>query len=342
MKQSKNILFTFDYELFLGTTSGIVQKCLIEPTHLILKILEKYNIQHAVFFVDTTYLLRLKRENNESCKKDYSLIVNQINKMVNSGHYVFPHIHPHWLDAVYNSEINQWHLNDYSKYRFHNVAAQEREEVFKESIYLLKSIISSPNYSPNGYRAGGWSIQPFIDFKDLFLEFNIKYEFSVVKGFKNISKAQYFDFSLCPQKSIYNFEDDPCVEKENGTFTEYTISSLIINTRLYWLSKVWNKYLWKTNQRSMGDGAGIVIKDKSSVKNKTDLLGAENREMVAIELLTKVKLTYYKKFLKKNDYMHFISHPKMFSNHNLKIVEAFLKFACKEYTLQTDFVTFKE
>ena len=94
-------------------------------------------------------------------------MVTQIQKIIAEGHYVFPHIHPHWLDAVPHQQKGQWSLTDYSKYRFHNISKQQQEELFDKSVKLLYEIILpvSPTYKINAYRAGGWSIQPFSDFR---------------------------------------------------------------------------------------------------------------------------------------------------------------------------------
>ena len=53
MKKEKHLLFTFDYELFLGERSGNVLDSVINPTQDILNLLEEYNIK-AIFFVDTS------------------------------------------------------------------------------------------------------------------------------------------------------------------------------------------------------------------------------------------------------------------------------------------------
>ena len=342
-KKTRKILFTFDYELFLGARSGTVANCMIKPTNNLIALFDNYKIRHAIFFVDTTYLLRLKSENSLACKKDLEAIISQLQMLVNKGHYIFPHIHPHWSDAIYNKELNQWSLNDYSKYRFHFITESQREELFDSSIKLLSDIIAPCNleYDINGYRAGGWCIQPFRDFKSLFLKYGIKHEFSVIKGFKNISEAQYFDFSEAPTENVYPFEEEVCLKNEKGNFRQYTISTIPINTRTYWLNKVWAKYLWKRGYRSIGDGSGLVIKSNDVLKGKSDLFGSGDREMVSVELLNSIKLWHYKGYLKQNDYMHFISHPKMLSQHNLKCFDKFLEFASKSFNLETDFRNFE-
>lgn len=342
-KKERNTLFTFDYELFLGPKSGSVKKCLLEPTDLLIGLFDKYAIKGAVFFVDTSYLIRLKEENNELCKRDFTLIQDQIRTLIKKGHYVFPHIHPHWIDAEYDTTINEWKLFNYSKYRFHNATPADRNILFEKSIKILGEIIKpeNENYPINGYRAGGWSIQPFEDFEPYFKKYGIQYEFSVVPGFKNLSDAQFFDFRGAPDKNIFKFESDPNKEKKEGNYTEYTISTLAVTKSMYWMGKVWGKYLWKTGQRSIGDGIGVAIKDESVVENRKEMIGSNTMEMISIELLTKVKLKHYKKFIRDNNYMHFISHPKMLSMHNIQSFDDFLRSAVSNYKLITDFAHFK-
>jgi len=70
MKKEKTLLFTFDYELFLGERSGDVIESVITPTQDVLNILDEYKIK-AIFFVDTTWLIKLKELSTiyPACKK---------------------------------------------------------------------------------------------------------------------------------------------------------------------------------------------------------------------------------------------------------------------------------
>ena len=131
----KNLLFTFDYELFLGSRTGTVQDCMIEPTEKLISLFEDFNIK-AVFFVDTTCLIRLKENAKvyDRSAVDLKVIAEQIQRLITKGHYVFPHLHPHWIDAEYSPDSNQWSLNNITHYRFHNITEQVREKLFGESI----------------------------------------------------------------------------------------------------------------------------------------------------------------------------------------------------------------
>ncbi len=336
-KGARNVLFTFDYELFLGSKSGSVIDCLIKPTDRLLELFKKYTLQNAIFFVDTSYLYRLKYIESSACRADLKLIEDQLIHIINNGHYVFPHIHPHWLDAIYIDKVNQWDLSNHSKYRFHNINEKEREVLFAESISILNKLIAKSNrkYDLNSYRAGGWSIQPFSDFKPYFIKYNMKNDFSVVKGFKNLSQAQYMDFINCPLKNIYNFDDEVNVEVSTGQFTEYTISTISRKLTNKLSSLIWEKILWRIGSRSYGDGISMVMTDQDH-KNLKEF-GSFEKEFLAIELLHAFKLNAYKKFISDNHYTHFISHPKMLSEHNLSTFDRLLRYLTSNFTLQTDF-----
>jgi hypothetical protein len=333
MKHRKNILFTFDYELFLGKRSGSVDNCLIKPTNYLIDIFRKFQIKHAIFFVDTTYLFRLYEisESNTVAKNDWKKIKEQLQELLQSGHYVFPHIHPHWLDAVYLPEQNQWDLSDTRRYRFHNLTPQQRAEVFQKAFQILEKIITSdaPSYSIDSYRAGGFCIQPFDDFQPFFQHYGIKNDFSVIPHIKNLSTVQYYDFTNVPPKNIYRFENDVLVENEHGRFTEYSISVIHFSSFRKFLNRILLKYLWKTSNRSIGDGLSAT----------SFLLHAKSEyyEMASIELLNAITLSSFLNHLQKNNYLHLISHPKMLSLHNIHSFEKFCKKIFSKYQVETDF-----
>lgn len=342
----RQLLLTYDYELFLGRRSGSVLECQVTPTNKTVDILNRFGSK-GVFFVDTTHLIRLKENKSSTASKnDFEIIANQIQKLIVSGHYVFPHIHPHWLDAKYLSQTNEWELLNTSRYCFHQCNEADRSLVFNESISILKEIISSvsPGYKVDCYRAGGWSIQPFFNFKKYFTEHSIKYDMSVLGGFYSFSDAQYFDFANAPRKGIYRFENDECIEDKNGNFTEFNISSVMVSSFYQFMDKIWIKYAAKilkdhTFDRGQGHISRPVDKGKQPIVNGHDVL-ENNFERVAIELLSPVKFFLYKKFLAENSYMHFISHPKMIARYHHKWFEKFLEHAFITYEVETDFKKF--
>lgn len=332
----KKIIFTFDYELFLGANSGSVQKCMIEPTNRLIQVFEEFDYTACIFFIDTTYLLRLKAimQEHEAAKNDYHAIEQQLQNLIRKGHLIYPHIHPHWLDAQYIPDQNRWQLNELRYYRFHAISEEKRTELFSQSVQLLNGIARTvdPAYQCEAYRAGGWCIQPFSDFEPHFRAHGIQSDFSVLPGIRNLSNAQYYDFEQAPESPIYRFEKDVIRTEANGSFYQYAISVLHVPGFIAFLNRFLLKILWKTGNRSIGDGNGVVAKQEAeSVPQKTNL------EMVSIELLTAVKLPLYKQFLAKHNYMQFISHPKMLAPHNFSCLRNFLKDARKHYSIEGDF-----
>ena len=339
--KEKQILFTFDYELFLGSKSGSVKNCMLEPTEKVVKILNKNNVK-GIFFVDCSYLNRLESaaEDNIKAKNDYQSIKSQLESLIEQGHYIYPHIHPHWIDALYIPELNEWDLSNDAKYRINSLTIEERVEHFDSSMKALNKILNnvSLNYKIDAYRAGGWCIQPFQVFAPLFNQHKIVVDFSVLGGGIKDGNTLNYDFkSIDYNSSPYRFETNVNQKSEFGKYREYPISSILINKKAI-SNKIINKILWKIPYgRNTGDGIGAVFKSFSRNPSDYDL----TKEMVSIELLTINKLKTYNRFLKDNEYMQFISHPKMISKHNLDTLSKFLKKATANYSIESDWRNIK-
>lgn len=341
-KPERQVLLTFDYELFLGERSGTVDNCILKPTAMIIQLLEKHRLKKALFFVDTTYLMRLAEQTAPEARNDYQRVFDQLVSLLKKGHLIFPHLHPHWIDAVYIPEQNQWDLSDTSKYRFHSIPLDTRKQLFAFSIQLICEIQlkAGVHYAINAYRAGGWCIQPFEDFRPFFEKHQIVHEFSVLKHFENHSRNIYYDYRNVPNRSIYRFDSQIEKEVPDGPFLEYSISSIRKPNRLF--IRLWAKYLVFRGIKNFGDGfsavksADVVPPDSLDTFSER-YIHSENYEMVSIELLTRISTKAYRKFLKDNFYCHFISHPKMVSMHNLRCFDRLLRDLSSKYDLQTDY-----
>lgn len=340
----KKLLITYDHELFLGHRSGSVQQCMTEPAEKLAEIMDRHSIK-GVFFVDTTCLLRLRgmAETSALCRADLDEVLRQLKMLSRSGHYIFPHLHPHWTDAVYDPETNNWSLTDTSHYRIHKLDADERKRIFSESVRLLEDVITpSPGQSIDSFRAGGWSVQPFEDLEPLFREFGIRNDFSVQRGFYQFTDAQHFDFSICPEKDIYRFSHDVCSEDQDGPFIEFSINSIHIPAMNRILGNLYLKFYYRlTGDHTFSNGRGHVPTDDVTMTPASsagiNMSHPGNIQRIAIELMHPVNLSIYRKFLRDNDYMHFISHPKMINELNMKSFDRFLQFAASEFELETDF-----
>lgn len=340
-KLSRNVLLTFDYELFLGTNSGSVENCMIKPTNLIIEIFRNYQIKNAIFFVDTTYLCKLKERTEKKAIEDYKKILNQLILLLQEGHLIFPHLHPHWINAKYDIENNNWDLGNQSKYRFANISQIEKENLFESSINILKEIqnISGIHYPIDCYRAGGWCIQPFDDFKPFFNKYGIKHDFSVIKGYKMQNENFYYDFDSMPVKNIYNFNSIIDTEEQNGDYTEFSITSIHITGLKKTFNKLLLRVLFRLGYKKFGDGVSTIKHQETvNIESSENIFFTEKEiEMISIELMTIIKLKNYCCNLQYNNYIHFISHPKMFSKHNLYCFKRYLKYLKKNYKLETHY-----
>ncbi len=337
---SKEIIITFDFELYLGNRSGSVEKCLLKPTLELKKIIDAYNLS-TIFFVDTLYLHRLKEISltNDAALFDYKAIITLLQSLIDSRATIFHHIHPHWLDAIYLEDSNEWDVSNKSRFALVNLSDTEIENVFFYSNQIISEIYQgkvSPAFS--GFRAGGLYAQPFEKYKNQFEKYSIKVDFSVLKNSKSSGEngVYSFDYSKVPSENIYPFSNDVIKSDENGAFIEIMMKQF----KLQGISKVINGLYYRRNYKTeawqrWGDGkaSGNVLKSTK----KTNRWVSE--ETYSIELLNKYKASLYLKKLKKEDFLHIISHPKLFSPANIQAFDKFIKKVKRKYNVETDVFT---
>jgi hypothetical protein len=316
---------------------------MINPTTALADIMHKHGTR-GIFFADTTCLLRLKEMKGKftECGKDFDKISRQLAELSSKGHYIFPHIHPHWKDAEYDAATNNWSLTNTRHYRLHSLNPEEQRSLVADSIGILNEVTGQPVEKIDSFRAGGWCIQPFADLAPIFSDLGIRYDFSVQRGFYQFTDAQHFDFTEHPEKYIYSFSSDVCREDIDGEFTEFSINPIRITSLNRIMGDAYLKFYYRiTGDHTFHKGEGHVPTDDVSKIPASDNgfhMGYENNtQRISIELMHPCNLGDYKKFLKENDYMHFISHPKMINRMNMKCFDRFLKYGNSKYELESDF-----
>ncbi len=340
MAGQKKILVTFDCELFLGKRSGSVINCMLLPTSKILNLLTKHKAT-AIFFIDMLYLCRLKEvaEKFSEAKSDFDLIESQLIEMAEQGHYIFNHLHPHWLDAIYDEQKNEWLLEDASKYAFEALSESKREIVFERTMNLLNEILrkASKKFTPDGYRAGGLYIQPFTSFKKHFEKHGIKDDFSVLINAigESDSGADNFNFSGIT-KNIYRFNNEVAAEEENGAFTEYAMRFVEIPIVYRLLNSLFYR-LFSKSKKHQRHGNGISTSNRIYSSRKKRFASTET---FAVEMLNEIKLPLYLKEVEQNSYLHLLSHPKLVSDYNLKVFDKLLGKLATMKDVEFDFKKF--
>ena len=306
----KKILLTFDYELFFGTPSGTAEKCLLSPTRRICDIVNRYG-QKAIFFVDTLYLEKVREIGD---LETYEKIERQLREIVSNGHRIELHLHPHWLDAQWRD--GAWFFPTYRYYRLHALPKEKIVQLFVSGKTLLEEIASKvdPAYSVAAFRAGGWSVEPFLTLKEAFIESGIYIDSSVGYGMRLEGVAHRFDFTDAPDKAFYRFEDSVLQESAQGRFLEVPITTYRTNILQKIVRRVRRK-LQPERYRMFGDGKSVG----GLRRNYLD-------EISTYEMLT-LESTLPRQLLRRIDRAPFeivtlISHPKGMSEVAMETLEA--------------------
>jgi|WetSurSiteA1Bulk_404760.scaffolds.fasta_scaffold02759_4 hypothetical protein len=307
----KKAIITFDYEVFLGRHTGTIHNSVLKPTYEILKILQINNAR-AIFFVDAAWLIFIK----ENSPEDFNLIAAQLNEITVGGSSVELHLHPQWLNA---EKINgHFILNSSKNYKISTSNIREIHDIFNRSVELLETITGQ---KPCCFRAGGWCIEPFDLFKDIFDAFKIKYDFSVAPGlYIKEGEVFDFDFSDAPHLPFYRFQNDVLIPQKTGKYFEVPVSTYLNNPFYRFINRL---LIRAGNDKIFGDGIGI--KEKSFFTARS--LYQHVRFSHAMLTLDKTNSLFFRYLLQTHfnniKLLVIVSHPKTVSVQaltNLSIV----------------------
>lgn len=316
----KNILLTYDYEVFF-VKFGTIDNSLLIPTSELVKEMDRHSMK-GTFFVDVLFLDYLRRQGDNAA---YDRIINQLKWVLSCGHRIELHIHPHWLDTDKG-------IVDFKRYRLQTFSEEEQSSIFAKGLEILYSIAKSEdaNYKVLAYRAGGWCVQPFSELYNTFKEYDIRIDSSVASGMYQKSSSHFFDFRNAPNKEYYNFSKEITVEKTDGEFVEIPITTFKTNP----INKLYKRWIAKTNKKqitSYGDGHGMTV-------SKFVLLRKlfERRAMFSIDGV--FDLEHMFELMKKSelDTITFISHPKNLTNFSLEYLKK-IDEECLNYISMRDY-----
>jgi hypothetical protein len=299
------IFLTLDYELFLGSHTGSVEKCLIEPMAKLCSTADKYGVKFTIF-VDATYLLALK--NHLDCPAlqiDYRQIKAHLLHLKSSGHSLQLHIHPHWLHA---------------HYRLSQLSKEEATHVITQSKQLLEEIIQQ---NIHAFRAGGFSIQPFEPYSKLFKDLELKIDSSVLPGCYYNSNNQQYDYRSSPAKDKYSFSKDVCEEDACGEFVEYPITTHSISFWFWWKFALL-KLLKGKKHIMMGDGISVETTAQSIFTRLTkSQAGFACMDGYKSSLLHKMKKQQEKRFGRDANFV-VLGHPKLTTPYSIDKLDEFI------------------
>lgn len=189
------ILYSADYELFLGENLLPEVEVLVEPTAALLDTCDRIGIPMTLF-ADVACLWRYREQGDEAFP---AAVEEQLRDAVRRGHDVQAHLHPHWLHA--RRENGRWTapldtflvgaLGDPAQ-----LLAQARDYLND----LLRPV--DPAYECVAFRAGNYGLQPHAErvFAAL-AETGYRVDSSVVPGLVLRNEVNQVDFRGWPERS---------------------------------------------------------------------------------------------------------------------------------------------
>ena len=307
------IYLTFDYELFFGDSSGTVEKCMLQPTNDLFKLVEGRDVFYT-FFVDVGYLIQA--EKYPELTTELAAVKEQIREMIRRGHSVQLHVHPHWEKSTWKN--GEWTLNVEGNYKLVDFTPQERIRIVTEYKAYLTSLTQR---QVRVFRAGGWCIQPFSELKEALLAAQISIDSSVlINGYLKTSNYNV-DFRNAPRKSNYSFENNVCEEVEGGMFTEFPIADYRYRPSFYWMLYGLGR-VFPNKHKMIGDGKFL-----SQGSRKSHVLFNYTNHHVSTDgyFAKKLSAALEKSINLGHEELTIIGHPKGNTVYSLKKLENFIK-----------------
>ncbi|WP_295799697.1 polysaccharide deacetylase family protein [uncultured Microbulbifer sp.] len=311
------VLLTFDYELFFGRQTGTPQACMIHACDRLLQVLDAYAAK-AVFFVDASYLVRLRDYSGRSVRleRDYADVIDHVRWLESCGHQIQLHVHPHWFDSSYDG--HSWNMVT-DRYRLTQWSSQEITKLVSRCAQELNAHLKHKAFV---FRAGGWCVQPFSPIARALLSNGITADSSVYHGGQAASATHQFDFRSAPQHASWQFNTDPCQPDRQGAFTELAISSLRVSPFFYWRFALSRLFGAKHRHRSFGDGRAI----ENGHSHLLHLLTHYSHMAVSVDGYKSTLLRHAYQQAQRKHLSHFVAmgHPKSLTPCSLENLRAWL------------------
>lgn len=249
---STRLLITLDHELFFGSRVGTVEHCMLRPVEALKQVVDRHGVK-LTLFVDAGYLVHLRKQaaDTPELKEDYEQIGDQLTTLVDQGHDVQLHIHPHWEDSPYRD--GEWQI-DTRRYRLHDFDSSAQSSIVGDYKRALTEIVGDRVFA---YRAGGWCLQPFESISEALLQHGIWLDSTVYFNGYSPDEIRGFDFRHAPKCSSWRFNADPLQAEDYGRFLEVPISSCRVNPMFYWKLALLKKFA-RGAYKAFGDGQAMV------------------------------------------------------------------------------------
>lgn len=287
----KTFVLTVELELFFGSDSGTVENSLIRPMRKLLDIIQSRGMKITVFW-DVMHYYRLCQLAPEvpDLALDKELIENQIKQLVEQGHDIQMHLHPHWLDASWDGY--KW-IFDYKRYTIQSLDKREDPTdpntilgcvtAARQTIENLCKEVD-PAYKVSAFRAGSNSTIPFDSLREALKCNRIFIDSSAAKGLLRSNSFAPVDYTWMPDIQYYPFDASPIVFDSNGEFWEFPIETIPFP----FYHRIWfgliEKFKYFDSGR-YGDGKGLGEKYVKPRKTLAQRFKTRKRKLTPEEAL---------------------------------------------------------
>jgi len=324
-----NLLFTFDYELPLGGVKCSYDDALFAPTEQLLNLAQQLQIP-LVFFVDILSYVKFAEWREENFCKPFQ---TQIHKILQQGHEVQLHIHPHWLDTTFENGSFVPSL----KYSLGDFEDVEIVQIIDQSVEQLNALCREvkPDYQCTAFRAGGYSLNRKADvILPVLYQNGIRYDSSICKGYFSASSIFKIDFRKTPEKANWflSFTGDFSKEGEAGIW-EVPIAGK--PKSLFEMPTAFK--LKKYAERAANRGDALQIDPSENITDKLN-------NLLSARMLTADNYTYNLDYLmqildynlhlfatEKEISLALIAHPKSMGNYAFSLFKDFVVAIREKY-----------
>ncbi len=218
-----HVIFTLDYEIH-GNGDGDPQNLLVEPTHRLIKLFDKYGAKLTIM-ADAAEIIQFERYDSLNHTSRYSSkqILDQLGSAVAANHDVQLHIHSGYVD----SQIDAVKLHvKWDNYNLALLPANHIGQIVRNcKVYLETKLLPyNHEYRCIAFRAANWSMVPTTNIESALVENGIVYDSSVFKYGKRSNKVM-FDYSDAYDALLPWLVDktDVCKRDDDGKLWEVPI-----------------------------------------------------------------------------------------------------------------------
>lgn len=308
------LVLSQDYELFFQD-SGTIEKCLFEPTEMLLRFSREFGIT-ITFFVDAGMLRCFDRHAGASVqvRRAADQVRRNLERIAADGHELALHVHPHWQDT--RLVDGRWDFSG-TRYQLRDFSDAAIIDIVRSNFDLLQALSSTPVRS---YRAGGFCVEPFGRLAPALTQVGISVDSSVVPGASLVDPDKGFDFSAAPDQPGWLFEDSPVVPRQAGRFVEVPVTPVRVSPFFYWRRLVGRLTADKASGKA-GDGVSKAI-GRAEIARR--LLGVSRTSELSVDDAKAPVLSHERISRQTRTCWHLMGHPKLLSRQSLQALRRFL------------------